>query len=84
MDKKRKRKYISIETEVDVYIKDIIEDIEDDDLIEEMKSRNLDYKDVLVPSFKTREDTLNFIKFVLGLKSYHDNERVLTEIKDLF
>jgi hypothetical protein len=68
---------------IEVDIEDYINEIESNDLIKELKKRGKSIPSD-VPIFSTREKHLRYIKWVLGLQPYHDNERVLAEIKELF
>ena len=85
------RNYVSMNVDVDIDMSDF----DDDDLIEELESRdyacintkvskrNLD-GEFVYPEFKNQIELQNFIKGVLGLKNWHTKERVISEIYELF
>ena len=73
---------------VNVFIEDWVDidlnEIDTDDLMEELKSRD-DVEEIeLIPKFKEPQGQLAFIKETLGLKNWHDKERVLQEIELLY
>lgn len=85
------RNYVSMNIDVDIDMSDF----DDDDLIEELESR--DYAvintkvskrnrdgEFVYPEFKNQIELQNFIKGVLGLKNWHTKERVISEIYELF
>lgn len=85
------RNYVSMNVDVDIDMSDF----DDDDLIEELESR--DYAcintkvskrnrdgEFVYPEFKNQIELQNFIKGVLGLKNWHTKERVISEIYELF
>lgn len=85
------RNYVSMNVDVDIDMSDF----DDDDLIEELESRDYacvntkvskrnSYGEFVYPEFKDQIELQNFIKGVLGLKNWHTKERVMSEISELF
>jgi len=85
------RNYVSMNVDVDIDMSDF----DDDDLIEELESRDYTcvsvkvskrdrYGEFVYPEFKDQIELQNFIKGVLGLKNWHTKERVISEISELF
>lgn len=77
--KRNYSKTISVDVDIELSI------IDDDDLLEELNRRKLSHfiNKMDMPDFKTKEDHLDYIKVMLGLKNYHSKERVLQEITEL-
>jgi len=85
------RNYVSMNVDIDIDMSDI----DDDDLIEELESRDYScekvkvskrdkYGDFVYPDFKNQIELQRFIKGALGLRDWHLKERVISEINDLF
>ncbi len=82
---------VTLNVDVDVDMRDF----DDDDLIEELESRDYfitkakvsirdKYGDFVYPELKNQMELLKFIKGVLGLRDWHTKERIISEINDLF
>lgn len=90
--------YVTVNIDVDVDMSDIdtddlIEELEsrhenflsevsDDTLLKEIKTRHLNPDDIEF-NFYTPKQILNHFKKRLGLREYHDKERIIKEIQDL-
>lgn len=85
------RNYVSMNVDVDIDMSDF----DDDDLIEELESRDYTcinvkvskrdrYGEFVYPEFKNQLELQEFIKGALGLSSWHDKQRIMKEIDDLF
>lgn len=86
--KKFKRNYVSVNVDVDVDISDIIEEIEMEDLIAELNSRNsinCSYYGQL-QNLKTDIQKRMAIALFLGvpIHSAHDFNRIVSELKDYY
>jgi len=83
--------------EVDVDIEDYLDEVESKYLVKELNQRGFNIPEEIevkkdnygkeiysFPVFKTKEDLLRFVKEAIGLKPWHDKERVINEIKELY
>jgi|GEM_PF-5109930 len=52
-------------------------------LIEENRKTALSINDIILPEFKTSDQILVYIKRLLGLKPWHDKDRIISEINNL-
>ena len=52
-------------------------------LIEENRKTELSINDIILPEFKTSDQILVYIKRLLGLKPWHDKDRIISEINNL-
>ncbi len=73
--------YISIEVDTD----DILMDVDTDDLISELKLRNVkcirgNYKKM---ELSQKDSQISVIRQVLGLREWHDKNRIIQEIINL-
>ncbi len=73
---------------IDIEIEDYLDEVDTKYLVQELlkrKDRNK-YKldmDIDLPTFRDSNELLKHIKRLLGLREWHDKNRVITEIKDL-
>lgn len=74
-------KTITVTVDADV----CLDEFETKDLIEELdRRRGHERIETLQTGFSSKESMLKYIKSVVGLKKWHDNERLIQEIRDLF
>jgi len=85
------KNYVSMNVYVDIDMSHF----NDDELIEELESREYDctkvkvatrnkYGEFKFPEFKNQIELQRFIKATLGLKEWHTKERIVSEINELF
>ena len=65
---------------IDVDIDEVFSQIDTDDLKAELEER----AECLMSDIETQDEKLAFIKELLGLKKWHDKERLLQEIESLY
>ena len=82
--------------EVDIDLEDYLDEVKSRYLVKELNKRgykipekkeDVDVKEeseFTFRDFETAPDVIKFLKKFMGLQHYQDNERLLTEIKDLF
>ena len=74
---------------IDIEIKEYLDEVDTKYLVQELnkrKDRNnyrIDIDDYDIPIFKDSEQLLKYIKRLLGLRQWHDKNRVISEIKEL-
>ena len=72
---------------IEVDIEDYLDEVSDNYLIDELKRRGyiISRKNLKIKNeqheFKTDNDLLNYLKDLMGLRRYHDNERLIYEIR---
>jgi hypothetical protein len=74
---------------IDIEIEDYLDEVDTKYLVQELKKRK-DFKDfkfdidqIEIPIFDTSTQLLSFIKKCLGLRQWHDKDRIINEIKSL-
>lgn len=77
---------------IDVEIEDYLDEVDTKYLVRELEKRR-DIKEFIdtntlvnieLPEFRNRQELLKYIKKLLGLRLWHDKQRVISEIEDLF
>ncbi len=68
---------------VDINIDEYLDEVDTSDLLEELECRSVDFEKSFDYDFKTPKHQYNAVKKVLGLREFHDKERVLRELQDL-
>lgn len=75
---------------IDIEIEDYLYEVDTKYLVNELRKRKdginqlgLDPEEIEIPKFKTPDHKLRFIKLILGLRQWHDKERVISEIQSL-
>jgi uncharacterized phage-like protein YoqJ len=74
---------------IDIEIEEYLDEVDTKYLVQELnkrKDRNnyrIDIDDYDIPIFKDSEQLLKYIKRLLGLRQWHDKNRVISEIKEL-
>jgi hypothetical protein len=72
---------------IDIEIEDYLDEVATKYLVKELEKRHdlKDYKidlySIETPEFKNGTQLLSYIKKLLGLREFHDMERVISEIK---
>jgi len=75
--------------QIDIEIEDYLDEVDTKYLVQELQKRkdckeykiklDLDY----LPDFKNSNEIFKYIRRVLGLREWHDKERVIEEIRNL-
>lgn len=74
---------------IDIEIEDYLDEVDTKYLVQELNKRKdrgnykIDIDDYDIPVFNNSGQLLNFIKRLLGLRQWHDINRVISEIKEL-
>lgn len=74
---------------IDIEIEDYLDEVDTRYLVQELQKRKdlKNYKIKLdqfdLPDFKNSNDIFEYIKKVLGLREWHDKDRVIAEIREL-
>lgn len=74
---------------IDIEIEDYLDEVDTRYLVQELQKRKdlKNYKIKLdqfdLPDFKNSNEIFEYIKKVLGLREWHDKDRVIAEIREL-
>lgn len=74
---------------IDIEIEDYLDEVDTKYLVQELQKRKdrKEYKIKLdlddLPDFKNSNEIFKYIRRVLGLREWHDKERVIDEIRNL-
>lgn len=74
---------------IDVEIEEYLDEVSTKYLVQELEKRHdlKDYKidlyNIEIPEFKNGMQLLSYIKKLLGLREFHDMDRIISEIKSL-
>jgi hypothetical protein len=74
---------------IDIEIEEYLDEVDTKYLIQELQKRKdlinfrLDIDLFQIPEFKNSDQLLKYIKKLLGLREWHDKDRIISEIKEL-
>jgi hypothetical protein len=74
---------------IDIEIEDYLDEVDTKYLVRELNKREgfkiteFDLNKIEIPSFKTPELLLSYLKKILHLREWHDKKRIINEIESL-
>lgn len=74
---------------IDVDIEEYLDEVDTKYLVQELKKRKdwasykIDLDNIEIPKFKDSIQLLKYLKLILGLRTWHDKKRIISEIENL-